>query len=404
MDCPLEPSQANIPFIRPRHEVADIIRKYGDDYRANHSLPLHVHRVLNAIQNCRTAALGGHVEHCADCGVLRISYNSCRDRHCPKCQGLERAHWVEERTDELLPVSYFHTIFTLPHEINVWASWNEEIIYDLLFKIVAETLQEFAARYWGGELGFTAVLHTWGQTLEHHIHLHCIIPGGALGFDRETFKPCPHRDWLFPIEELSRVFREKYLGELQRLHENGKLVPPPGKDFGTLREELRKHEWVVYAKPPIADGPETIIKYLSRYTHSVAISNSRILDISDGKVTFTWKDYKDDSKIKIMTLAADEFIRRFIVHILPPRYHRIRHFGLLAGGSRTEKLNHVRELLGMAPVVHTARESNDEFLLRLTGEDIHVCPHCGGRLQHYCELLPNQPFSHHDPPAFQKAA
>ena len=310
---------------------------------------------------------------------------------------------MEERKDELLPVPYFHTVFTLPHEINIWASWNEELIYNLLFESVSETLQEFAERYWNGELGFTAVLHTWGQALEHHIHLHCIIPGGALSLDGQTFKPCPHRDWLFPIKELSHVFREKYLAKLQALHESGKLVTPPEQDFQVLCEALRKHEWVVYAKPSFNGSPETIIKYLSRYTHSVAISNARILDISDGQITFTWKDYQDDSKIKIMTLPADEFIRRFIIHILPPRYHRIRHFGLLAGGNR-KKLNHVRELLGLPPVVHAEREPYDEFLLRLTGEDIHVCPHCGGRLQHYRDILPNQPFSCHDPPTLQKAA
>jgi len=403
MAFPFHPSTANTPFIRPRYEVADVLRKYGDDYRAHHSLPLHVHRVLNAIENCRTAALGGHEDICTECGAIHISYNSCRDRHCPKCQGLDRARWVEARKEEILPVPYFHVVFTLPHEINIWALWNDELIYNLLFKIVSETLQEFAALHWNGTLGFTAILHTWGQALEYHIHLHCIVPGGALSFDRETFKSCPSRDWLFPIKALSRVFREKYLAALQKLHENGTLVTPPAHDFQMLCEALRKHEWVVYAKPPYS-GPETVIEYLSRYTHRVAISNARILDISDGNVTFTWKDYKDDSKIKVMILSADEFIRRFILHILPPHFVRIRHFGLLACGHRAKNLNHVRNLLGLPPVKHSEHEPYDELLQRLTGEDIHICPHCGGRLQHYRDLLPNPISSYHDPPIFQKAA
>lgn len=403
MAFPFHPSTANVPFVRPRYEVADVLRKYGGDYRSRHPLPIHTHRVLNAIENCRTAALGGHEDICMECGALHISYNSCRDRHCPKCQGLDRTRWAEARKEEILPVPYFHVVFTLPHEINIWASWNEEVIYDLLFNIVSKTLQEFSARHWNGKLGFTAILHTWGQTLEYHIHLHCIVPGGALSFDEETFKPCPSRDWLFPIKALSRVFREKYLAELQKLHEKGTLVTPPGQDFQILCEALRKHEWVVYAKPPFS-GPETVIEYLSRYTHRIAISNARILDISDGKVTFTWKDYKDDSKIKVMTLSADEFIRRFILHILPPGFTRIRHFGLLSCGHRTRYLNHVRMLLGLPPVEHSEYEPYDELLQRLTGEDIHRCPYCGGHLQHYRDLLPHPISSFHDPPILQKAA
>jgi hypothetical protein len=394
-----------LPNGRPRHEVAEILRLYGNDYRAKHPLPLHVHRVLNAIQNCRTAALGGHQDICTECGAIQQpSYNSCRDRHCPKCQGLQQAQWVEARKDELLPVPYFHVVFTLPHDINIWAYWNPEVIYELLFKIAAKTLQEFSARYWKGELGITAVLHTWGQSLEYHIHLHCIVPGGALSFDGETFKPCPHRTWLFPIEALSRVFREKYLSELQRLFDNGELTTPPEQNFPTLCEALRKHEWVVYAKPPFSKV-ETVIEYLSRYTHRIAISNSRIIDISEGNVSFTWKDYQDDSKIKIMTLTADKFIRRFITHILPPRFVRIRHFGLLSCGHRAKKLNHVRALLGLPAVEHAEQVPYDELLLRLSGEDVHACPFCGGRLQPYRTFLPWQtPPPAHDPPMLREAA
>jgi hypothetical protein len=231
---PLIPGNPEASNSRPRYEVADIFRKYGDDYRSRHSLPLHVHRVLNAIQNCRTAALGGHEEICGECGTLHISYNSCRDRHCPKCQGLERARWVEAQKEKLLPVPYFHVVFTLPHEINLWAAWNSELIYNLLFQVAQKVLQEFAKNHWEGQLGITTILHTWGQTLEYHIHLHCIVPGGSLGFDGETFKECPNRNWIFPIEALSRVFRERYLDELQRLYEKGRLVTPPDQEFQIL--------------------------------------------------------------------------------------------------------------------------------------------------------------------------
>jgi hypothetical protein len=265
--------------------------------------------VLGALQNCRTAALGGHIDYCTDCGVLRNSYNSCRDRHCPKCQGLEKERWIEARKDELLPVAYFHTVFTLPHAINDWVDWNDKLIYELLFASATDTLQAFAARHWNGTLGITAVLHTWGQTMERHIHLHCIVPGGALTFDGEQFKPCPHRDWLFPVKALSKVFRGNYLERLEQAHTTGELKTPPGTHFAALRKALREHDWVVYAKPPFG-GPQQIIDYLGRYTHRVAISNHRILNLADGTVTFTWKDYKDGAKTKVMTLDANELTAR----------------------------------------------------------------------------------------------
>jgi hypothetical protein len=261
---------------RPTFEVGDILRAHLPDSLHEHSHPLHVHKVLSAIQNCRTAALGGHIDYCTDCGTLYNSYNSCRDRHCPKCQGLEKARWIEARKDELLPVPYFHTVFTLPHAINDWVGWNDKLIYDLLFASATDTLQAFAARHWNGTLGITAVLHTWGQTMERHIHLHCIVPGGALTFDGEQFKPCPHRDWLFPVKALSKVFRGNYLERLEHAHTTGELKTPPGTHFAALRKALREHDWVVYAKPPFG-GPQQIIDYLGRYTHRIAISNHRIL-------------------------------------------------------------------------------------------------------------------------------
>ena len=384
---------------RPKFEVADILRAHVAEWFRDHKHPLHVHKVLGAIQNCRTAALGGHVDCCTDCGVLRISYNSCRDRHCPKCQGLEKERWIEARTDELLPVPYFHTVFTLPHAINDWAAWNDKLILDLLFATAADTLKAFAARHWNGQIGITAVLHTWGQVLERHIHLHCIVPGGALTFDGEQFKPCPRREWLFPVTALSKVFRGKYLEALEGAHAKGDLKTPPRTHFGALRTALRKHEWVVYAKPPFG-GPQQVIDYLGRYTHRIAITNHRILNLADGKVTFTWKDYKDGAKIKEMTLDADEFIRRFTLHILPPRFTRIRHYGLLACGHRATKLNRAKALLGLAPVTaNKEREPYDVLLERLTGKDVHACPLCGGRLQRHLELEPTvRACRGHDPP------
>lgn len=385
---------------KPKFEVADILRLHLDAYFETHHHPLYVHKVLGALQNCRTAALGGHVDCCEECGCVQISYNSCRNRHCPKCQGLEKARWIEARVDELLPIPYFHTVFTLPHAINDWAAWNKKLILDLLFKTSAATLQAFSERHWGGKLGITAVLHTWGQALDQHIHLHCIVPGGVLTTDGEQFKTAPHRDWLFPVKALSKVFRGKYLDALERAHAKGQLETPPGTSFGALRAALREHDWVVYAKPPFG-GPQQVIEYLGRYTHRIAISNHRILDIADDKVTFQWKDYKDGSAIKEMTLDADEFIRRFTLHILPPRFTRIRHFGLLACGHRAKNLNRAKELLGLPPLTgKKEREPYDVLLLRLTGKDVHVCPFCGGRLIHHLDLRPTvTPTRARGPPA-----
>jgi hypothetical protein len=336
---------------RPRYEVADIFRRYGPDYRRTHRLPLHHHRVMNAIEWCRTAALGGHVDACDACGHLRISYNSCRNRHCPKCQGQARAQWVAARQAELLPIEYFHVVFTMPEQINALMRWNQRLLLNLLFKAVSETLLAFGQRHVGGELGITAVLHTWGQTLMEHPHLHCIVTGGALSTDGRRFMRCP-TGYLFPVRALSQVFRGKYCAWLQQAYNRGRLTSSAGLPmlasparFAQYLRELRTQAWVVYAKRPFA-GPEQVIGYVGRYTHRVAISNQRLLAIDDGRVSFQWKDYRDAHKQKVMTLDATEFIRRFLLHVLPPAFVRIRHYGLLANGRRNSKLARCRELLG----------------------------------------------------------
>jgi hypothetical protein len=336
---------------RPRYEVADIFRRYGPEYRRTHRLPLHHHQVMNAIERCRTAALGGHVDACDACGHQRISYNSCRNRHCPKCQGQARAQWVAARQAELLPIEYFHVVFTMPEQINALLRWNQRLLLNLLFKAVSETLLAFGQRHLGGEIGITAVLHTWGQALMEHPHLHCIVTGGALATDGSRFARCPP-GYLFPVRALAQVYRGKYCASLQRAYNRGLLaggtvlpmLASPAR-FAQYLRELRAQAWVVYAKRPFA-GPEQVIGYIGRYTHRVAISNQRIVAMDDGRVSFQWKDYREDGKQKVMTLEASEFIRRFLLHILPPAFVRIRHYGLLANGRRSGKLARCRDLLG----------------------------------------------------------
>lgn len=347
---------------RPALEVADIFRTHGPAYRLAHQshLSLHQLKVMSAIEQCRSAALGGHVLHCPNCTHDDIAYNSCRNRHCPKCQASAARRWLEARQAELLPVDYFHVVFTLPAPVSSLAYTNKAVIYRLLFEVAAETLRTIAAdpKHLGVRIGVTLVLHTWGSSLTHHPHVHGIVPGGGLSMDGERWVSCK-KGFFLSVRVLSRLFRRRFLEELDKAHHAGQL-----KFFGehaTLADPvnfkewltpLRKCEWVVYAKRPFA-GPQAVLAYLSRYTHRVAISNARLRSFDEHGVTFNWKDYRADSehRYKTMTLNSDEFIRRFLLHILPSGFHRIRHYGIIANTGRKVNLARVRELLNVAPIV-----------------------------------------------------
>ncbi len=370
--------------MRSSLEVADVLRAAGPAYRAAHAghLSLHQLKVMSAIEHCRTAALGGHVEACTDCGHWRIAYNSCRNRHCPKCQGVAARTWLAAREADLLPVGYFHVVFTLPAEIAAIAFHNKALLYDLLFKTASETTLTIAAdpKHLGARIGITAVLHTWGSAMTHHPHIHMIVPGGGIAPDGDRWissRPA----FLLPVRVLGALFRRLFLTRLLALHDAGKLA-----FFGQLAHladrraflrhlaPVRKKRWVVYAKPPFA-GPEAVLAYLSRYTHRVAISNSRLLRLDEHGVTFRYKDYRRSApdRQQVMTLSADEFIRRFLLHCLPRGFHRIRHYGLLASGTRKAHLERARQLLALAP------PAPDET----PTEPAHPrppCPCCGGTM------------------------
>ena len=338
-------------------EVADVFRHHGDAYRGARAEHLGriERRVMSAILACRTAALGGHVEACEDCGATRIAYNSCRNRHCPKCQGLARAHWLAARQAELLPVPYFHVVFTLPPAAAELAFQNKAGVYAILMRTAAQTLVTIAAdpRHLGAELGVTAVLHTWGQTLQHHPHVHCVVSGGGPSLDGERWVAC-RKGFFLPVRVLSRLFRRLFLAGLRNAFETDSLVfcgdlaklGQPAA-FARRLDALRRLDWVVYAKPPFG-GPKQALAYLGRYTHRVAIANSRLLSLADGNVRFTWKDYRHGAKTQSMALEAGEFIRRFLLHTLPDGFHRIRHYGFLANGARTERLARCRRLLNLS--------------------------------------------------------
>jgi hypothetical protein len=391
-------------------EVADIFRRHGDAYRQVHDghLGRVERRVMSAIELCRTAELGGHTEQCTDCGLVRIAYNSCRNRHCPKCQGQTRADWLAARQAELLPAPYFHVFFTLPAPVTEIAFQNKAVVYAILFKAAAETLRLIAAdpKHLGAEIGFLAVLHTWGQNLHHHPHVHCVVPGGGPSLDGTRWIAC-RPSFFLPVRVLSRLFRRLFLETLQTAFEAGEL-----SFFGELAElarpaaftegltKLRRVEWVVYAKPPF-DGPEQVLAYLGRYTHRVAISNSRLVSLTDGRISFRWKDYRHHGKPKIMTLDADEFIRRFLLHTLPDGFHRIRHYGFLSNGHRATKLTICRKLLAVsAPANPLARVPDQRDQARQTTRNtFDLCPCCGGAMIRLATLprrTPCRPFSWHD--------
>jgi hypothetical protein len=379
---------------RPKLEVADIFRLHGDAYRTAHGASLsRVHKaVMTAVVECRTAALGGHVEECDNngCGHQCICYDSCRNRHCPKCQSLARAEWIKDRKSELLAVPYFHIVFTLPEQVSAVALQNKDVVYGLLFKATAETLCTIAAdpKHLGAQIGFFAVLHTWGQNLMHHPHLHCVVPGGGLSPDKERWISS-RANFFLPVRVLSQHFRRCFLELFQQAFDQGAL-----KFFGTL-EPLRERErflahiapvrgkkWVVYAKKPFA-GPEQVLDYVGRYTHRVAISNNRLLSLEDGQVTFKWKDYRDDNAQKTMTLSAEEFIRRFLLHVLPSGFHRIRYYGLMGNRYRAENLEKCRRLLQMSapnppadPPEATSPENYRDRYEALTGVSLRKCPVC----------------------------
>jgi hypothetical protein len=389
---------------RPALEVADVIRQYGDPFlnRYGGMLSGVQRKALRDLALCRTAALGGHVEHCLDCGAERIAYNSCRNRHCPKCQALARAQWLDRQAQHLLPVEYHHVVFTLPAQLSALALANPAVVYDLLMRSAAATLRDVSAnpKRLGAVVGVLMVLHTWGQNLHHHPHVHCVVTGGGLSCDRAgkiDASPCWRTcrpGFFLPVRVLSRVFRGKFLAGLYTALDKGVLALPGPLASLTDRAaraawsgKLYGSDWVVYAKRPFG-GPAQVLKYLARYTHRVAISNSRLLELRDGRVRFRYKDYADDHKHKTMTLTADEFLRRFMQHVLPTSFVKIRHYGLLANAQRKARLALCRRLLLVAGVEATL--PSPEMVLVEPAQP-RCCERCGGTRLVYRELAPGPP-------------
>ena len=383
------PRGTAVPVARPRLELADIVRTSGNAYRQTYRLTTVQHRALRAIAACRTAVLGGHRETCDHCGATRITYNSCRNRHCPKCQTAAKERWLAARKADLLPIPYFHVVFTLPHALNALAQGNPRVIYTLLFRAAAETLLTFGRdpRHLGGTIGITAMLHTWGQTLSQHLHVHCLVTGGALAADGSRWIT-GRSSFLCPVRALATVFRAKYLAGLHRAFDRGALTFAGGtaaladrRAFRAFLGQLRTVDWIVNAKRPFA-GPEQVLAYLGRYTHRVALSNHRLVDHRDGRVRFRWKDSADHDRVQVMTLEVDEFLRRFLLHVVPRGFMRIRHFGLLANRARRDALTRCRDLLDQQPPDDAQPESAAMLMCRLTGIDLARCPVCGeGRMQ-----------------------
>jgi hypothetical protein len=383
---------------RPTLEVADVFRRYGELYRHMHgaSMSGEQRRVMAAIEVCRTAVLGGHLERCDQCDYERNCFNSCRDRHCPKCQSLARAQWIEHRLAELLDCPYFHVVFTVPDEIAAIAYQNKGVVYDILFHTTAETLKTIGAdpKHLGAEIGFFAVLHSWGQNLMFHPHLHCVVPGGGLSADGQRWVRCRARFFL-SVRVLSRLFRRLFLESMEKAFNSGKLQFFAALEF--LRDphafaeriaQAKETDWVVYTKRPFA-GPQQVLDYVGRYTHRVAISNNRLIDIDNGRVKFHWKDYRDNSQIKVMDLEADEFIRRFLLHVLPEGFQRIRYYGFLANRDRRNKLALCRQLLGMQTSSQTTSiKDYRQRYQELTGRSLTLCPRCQKGQMVIVESLP----------------
>ncbi len=379
-------------------EVSDIFRAFGPAYREAHELPLRHLRVMRAIEICRTAELGGHLDQCDHCGTVRISYNSCRNRHCPKCQCLEKERWLEAREKDLLPTSYFHVVFTLPEGLRPLALRNQKVIYNLLFKTVSETLTKLArdSKHLGAEIGLMAILHTWSQTLIDHPHLHCLVTGGGLSLDGNRWLRS-RKSFFIPVKVFSSLFRGKFLDGLKKLYDAEELKFPGQIEdlkgpaaFKRFLTNLYHQAWVVYCRPPLKH-PEKVVDYLGRYTHRVALSNDRLVKMEDNRVTFRWRDSADNNKIKWLTLEALEFIRRFLLHVLPSQFVKIRYYGILGHRNRKGKLLRCKTLLGIATREEPEegpKESWQDLLTRITGIDLTVCPYCGKGKMIQRETLP----------------
>ena len=382
-----------------RIQLADVLNQYGDAYRREHQLTAAQARVVQAIRDCRTAAMGGHCDWCSQCGFIRYAYHSCRNRHCPKCQTLAKERWLELRRRELLPTHYFHNVFTLPHELNpllLYSERNQRLLLRLLFHAAAETLLQFGRHNLGGQVGFTLVLHAWDQQLRPHFHVHAVIAAGALSACGDRWISTGRR-FLFPVRALSKVFRGKFLDALTQLLIKGQLQLPPqlsglATTVGLKRwlRPLKRKPWIVYSKAPLA-GPEKLLDYLGRYTHRVAISNHRLLSIDGGHVQFHWRDRADGDRRKIAKLPAVQFIRRFLYHVLPKGFMRIRHYGFLANRAKKQALARCRQQLNASEPPPLPTKTVADWMLQLTGTDINCCPQCGATLLHMLVTRSCQP-------------
>jgi hypothetical protein len=397
------PLGTSLSAARASPELGDLLRRHGERYAATRRVSSVQRKVIRALSECRTAALGGHLEACDRCGHRRPVYHSCRNRHCPKCQALAQADWLEARRADLLPVEYFHVVFTLPHELCPLALYRPRVVYDLLFRAATATLATFARdpRHFtdktrgktGGTLGITAILHTWAQNLSLHPHLHCVVTGGGLSLDQKSFVTPRHKGFLFPVRALSKVFRAKFIEGLRRAFESGKLGDD--RSVPMLSHTLHNRDWVVYAKPPFA-GPESVLSYLGAYTHRIAISNTRIRSIEHGRVTFRVRDSADAKRKKVMQLDEHEFIRRFLLHVLPKGFVRIRHYGLLANRNRRKNIARCRKLLAAPKPKEPPTQTRRDKLLELTGFDIGQCPACReGRMDIVEQIDPIRRFFEH---------
>jgi hypothetical protein len=380
------PAQGAARSAPGRPELADIVQLFGSELESKHRLRSEQRAALRAIARCRTPALGGHLERCDRCGATRAVYHSCRSRHCPKCQNVAKERWLAARRAELLPVRYFHVVFTLDHTLNSLARCHPRVLYGLLFETAWKTLRTFAESRPGGEPGMTAVLHTWGQTLSYHIHLHCLVPAGALTPGGARWVPV-QGGFLFPVRALSAVFRAKYLEALEGAFDGDLLDGVEREDFHRLLRKARRRKWVVYAKGCLA-GPDAVLDYLARYTHRVALTNDRLLALREGRVRFRWKDYADARREKEMELEGTEFLARFLLHVLPKGFPRIRHYGLLANRRKDQKLQRCRELLGQQQREEVREEPLAALMLRVTSLDITLCPYCRTGHLRQVALLP----------------